>query len=205
MTIRELSILFDVSDVTIRRAIKQAYPELLKHGVETRLTSAQVKQVFGHLWVKGGDTLENNSDKNVGVLPQNAEVAKAVDAQSIVALLRTAADEIDKRDRQIAVLTPKAEIYDEIADAGNAKTVAQVAQVLGTGQKRLFKFMRDSGILNEHNRPYQEHVDAKRLIVRETTVRIGEQIVAHPQVFITGKGELWLAGLLNPVASRLLQ
>ena len=65
--------------------------------------------------------------------------------------------------------------------------------------------MRDSGILNEHNRPYQEHVDAKRLIVRETTVRIGEQIVAHPQVFITGKGELWLAGLLNPVASRLLQ
>lgn len=201
MTIRELSILFEVTDVTIRRAIKKAFPNLLQHGVETRLTSAQVKQVFGHLWVKGGDSLEANSDKNVGVLPQNfvsVPQNAEVNPRDMVRLHRQALDMIE-------AMLPKVEVYDQIADSRNAKTVAQVAQVLGTGQKRLFKFMRDSGILNEHNRPYQEHVDAKRLIVRETTVRIGEQIVTHPQVFITGKGELWLAGLMNPVASRLLQ
>lgn len=201
MTIRELSILFEVTDVTIRRAIKKAFPNLLQHGVETRLTSAQVKQVFGHLWVKGGDSLEANSDKNVGVLPQNfvsVPQNAEVNPRDMVRLHRQALDMIE-------AMLPKVEVYDQIADSRNAKTVAQVAQVLGTGQKRLFKFMRDSGILNEHNRPYQEHVDAKRLIVRETTVRIGGQIVTHPQVFITGKGELWLAGLMKPVASRLLQ
>lgn len=199
MTIKEFSELLDVSIDTVTRAAKSIFPNRFSQGKAAVFNVAESKQIIAAIKHKG--ILTQNAEAH----PQNAEVAKAVDAQSIVALLRTAADEIDKRDKQIAVLEPKAEIHDQIAEAGNAKTVAQVAQVLGTGQKRLFKFMRDSGILNEHNRPYQEHVDAKRLIVRETTVRIGEQIVTHPQVFITGKGELWLAGLMNPVASRLLQ
>lgn len=199
MTFKELADLLGVSAQTVRRAFAKLYPEQIENGLETRMTLTQSKAVVSSMRVKASDRV------SLAEPLQNVKVAVASDAQSIVALLRAAADEIDKRDRQIAVLAPKAEIHDQIADAGNAKTVAQVAQVLGTGQKRLFKFMRDSGILNEHNRPYQEHVDAKRLIVRETTVRIGEQIVTHPQVFITGKGELWLAGLMNPVASRLLQ
>jgi len=199
MTFKELADLLGVSAQTVRRAFAKLYPEQIENGLETRMTLTQSKAVVSSMRVKASDRV------SLAEPLQNVKVAVASDAQSIVALLRTAADEIDKRDKQIAVLAPKAEIHDQIADAGNAKTVAQVAQVLGTGQKRLFKFMRDSGILNEHNRPYQEHVDAKRLIVRETTVRIGEQIVTHPQVFITGKGELWLAGLMNPVASRLLQ
>lgn len=199
MTFKELADLLGVSAQTVRRAFAKLYPEQIENGLETRMTLTQSKAVVSSMRVKASDRV------SLAEPLQNVKVAVASDAQSIVALLRAAADEIDKRDRQIAVLAPKAEIHDQIADAGNAKTVAQVAQVLGTGQKRLFKFMRDSGILNEHNQPYQEHVDAKRLIVRETTVRIGEQIVTHPQVFITGKGELWLAGLMNPVASRLLQ
>jgi len=199
MTFKELADLLGVSAQTVRRAFAKLYPEQIENGLETRMTLTQSKAVVSSMRVKASDRV------SLAEPLQNVKVAVASDAQSIVALLRTAADEIDKRDKQIAVLAPKAEIHDQIAEAGNAKTVAQVAQVLGTGQKRLFKFMRDSGILNEHNRPYQEHVDTKRLIVRETTVRIGEQIVTHPQVFITGKGELWLAGLMNPVASRLLQ
>lgn len=199
MTFKELADLLGVSAQTVRRAFAKLYPEQIENGLETRMTLTQSKAVVSSMRVKASDRL------SLAEPLQNVKVVMSTDSQSIVALLRTAADEIDKRDRQIAVLAPKAEIHDQIADAGNAKTVAQVAQVLGTGQKRLFKFMRDSGILSEHNRPYQEHVDAKRLIVRETTVRIGEQIVTHPQVFITGKGELWLAGLMNPVASRLLQ
>lgn len=199
MTFKELADLLGVSAQTVRRAFAKLYPEQIENGLETRMTLTQSKAVVSSMRVKASDRV------SLAEPLQNVKVAMSTDSQSIVALLRTAADEIDKRDKQIAVLAPKAEIHDQIADAGNAKTVAQVAQVLGTGQKRLFKFMRDSGILNEHNRPYQEHVDAKRLIVRETTVRIGEQIVTHPQVFITGKGELWLAGLMNPVASRLLQ
>ena len=125
MTIKEFSELLDVSTDTVTRAAKSLFPNRFSQGKAAVFTVAESKQIITAIKHKG--ILSQNAE----LLSQNAEVAKAVDAQSIVALLRTAADEIDKRDKQIAVLTPKAEIYDEIADAGNAKTVAQVAQSLG--------------------------------------------------------------------------
>lgn len=216
MTIKELSILFDVSDDTIRRAIQKALPHILKHGVETRLNSQQVKSIFGHLWVKGGTSLSDdynsrrfaevehrqnvgldsmNLRKSVEVPPQNAEV----NPRDMIRLHRQALDMIE-------AMIPKVETYNAICESTNLKSVAQVAQIIGSGQKRLFQFMRDNEILNQYNRPYQQHIDAGRLVVKDTVRLINNNAMTFPQVFFTGKGEVWIAEVFGSIgnANRLL-
>lgn len=196
MTIRELSELLGVSEITVRRAIQKQFPDLIKHGIETILTFEQSKRVIGSLKVSASARIKA-VEKNTDVLRQNV----GLDTESITSMLRAAADAIESRDKQISILAPKAEVHDRIADSTGRKSVAEMAQILGTGQKRLFKFMRDSGILTEHNRPYQSHIDTGRLIVRDTVRMINNHAVAFPQVFFTGKGEVWIAEVFGSIAN----
>lgn len=200
MTIKEIADLLGVSDETIRRSIIKSLPHVLKNGVETNLTFEQAKLIISSLKVKASTRISVATDMNRP--PQNVEVG----AGQLTQMLRAAADAIESRDKQISVLGPKAEIHDRIADSTGRKSVAEMAQILGTGQKRLFKFMRDSGILTEHNRPYQSHIDTGRLIVRDTVRMINNHAVAFPQVFFTGKGEVWIAEVFGSIgnASSLL-
>lgn len=201
MTIRELSELLGVSEITVRRAIQKQFPDLIKNGVETRLTFSQSKHVIASLKISASAKI-SALEQNTVVPRQNVEVG----AGQLTQMLRAAADAIESRDKQISILAPKAEVHDRIADSTGRKSVAEMAQILGTGQKRLFKFMRDSGILTEHNRPYQSHIDTGRLIVRDTVRMINNHAIAFPQVFFTGKGEVWIAEVFGSIdnANRLL-
>lgn len=183
MTIKELSILFDVSDETIRRAIKKANPDLLKHGVEARLTSAQVKSVFGHLWVKGGTSIidDSNSHKSVG-LPQSGEV----NPHEMIRMHRQALDMIE-------MMIPKVETYDAICDSKNLKSVGEVAKIIGTGRNRLFEMLRVLGVIDSRNIPYQQYIEQGYFEVKDTAKQIGGESVTFPVTFFTGKGEVWIS------------
>lgn len=69
-----------------------------------------------------------------------------------------------------AVLEPKAEAFDEFMTAEGDYLIGTVAQMLGTGQNRLFARLRDENILikggRRHNTPYQQYAHHFRVVAR---------------------------------------
>ena len=63
---------------------------------------------------------------------------------------------------QVAELAPKAEFYDQVADATSTFSLGEVAKMLdipGLGRNNLVKFLREEGILMANNVAKQRYVD----------------------------------------------
>ena len=59
-------------------------------------------------------------------------------------------------------MKPKADFFDAVADSKSAIPMNEVAKVLGVrgyGRNNLFEFLREQGILDRNNIPYQRYVD----------------------------------------------
>ncbi|MDV6329153.1 phage antirepressor KilAC domain-containing protein, partial [Idiomarina sp. Sol25] len=69
------------------------------------------------------------------------------------------------------------------------QTVEEIAKVLGTGQNRMFAWLRDQRILMASNLPYQRFIDEGyfRTVERQYTDRRGESHT-YTRTLVTGKG-----------------
>lgn len=54
---------------------------------------------------------------------------------------------------QLAICCTQALFHDSVAEAINCQSVQEIAKVLGTGPNRLFKFMREEGLLMPDSLP----------------------------------------------------
>lgn len=100
------------------------------------------------------------------------------------------AKELECKTATITVLEPKAEYHDRVNDSNGCHTMAEAAQILGTGQNRLFSALRHLGyIVAGSTRPYQAHVDAGLFKVVE---KVFEDVHGvdriNAKTLITGKG-----------------
>ncbi|MBI6944740.1 phage regulatory protein/antirepressor Ant [Pseudomonas putida] len=99
---------------------------------------------------------------------------------------------------KIAEDAPKAKFHDKVADSEGLKPVAEVAKILGTGEKRLFKYLRKHKILISdgatRNTPYQPFLDSGRMDVKCTDYIMPEtgKVKIHSQPLFTGKGLIWI-------------
>lgn len=118
--------------------------------------------------------------------------------------LRLAADQAQQIEEQQHLLAtqqskieqdkPKVEFYDDVADAATCHSMREAAQLLGTGQNRLFAQLRDEGVLSKNNLPMQAHVDAGhfRLVERvHRNPKTGEAML-YSKTLVTGKGVQYL-------------
>ena len=85
--------------------------------------------------------------------------------KTYVEALRALADAEEEKERlslENEEMKPKAEFYDTVAESSTTFEVGVVAKILnfGIGRSKLFKFLRNEGILNPDNIPYQQYVDA---------------------------------------------
>ncbi len=91
------------------------------------------------------------------------EVEKAWNSPEMVMArsLKFAAKQLDSYKREIALLKPKAEFFDQVADSKTAIEIGEAAKVLnmGIGRNKLFQFLREQGILMNNNQPYQQYID----------------------------------------------
>lgn len=84
---------------------------------------------------------------------------------------------------------PKAQFHDAVAEAINCQSIQEIAKVLGTGPNRLFKFLRDEGLLMRDNLPYQQHLDAGYFRVVEKQYNDGRgESHTYTRTLVTGKG-----------------
>lgn len=70
---------------------------------------------------------------------------------------------IEEQDRKIKELQPKAEFFDAVAGSKDAIDMNRAAKLIyeetRLGRNKLFKLLRDKGILMKNNIPYQEYID----------------------------------------------
>lgn len=89
---------------------------------------------------------------------------------------------------------PKVALAEKCLIAQNSQTMLEVAKVLGFGRNKLFALLRDRGILNRNNLPYQQFVDRGYFEVKEHPVEYGDGVVLnYAQTFVTAKGLDYLA------------
>lgn len=76
---------------------------------------------------------------------------------------------------------PKIEFFDAVADSKSAFSMNEVAKVLdykGIGRNKLFEFLREQGILDRYNVPYQRYVDNGWFrVIEQKYVKDGEPVV----------------------------
>lgn len=89
-----------------------------------------------------------------------------------------------------AVMKPKAEFYDTVANTESLFSMADVAKTLdmGMGRNKLFAFLRDKGILDKDNHPYQKYVDAGYLRLIENHYKAGDNDVVYKCTYVKQKG-----------------
>jgi len=71
-----------------------------------------------------------------------------------------------KLEQQIETEAPRVAFAKQVEIAPDAISVAQAAKILGTGQQRLFAFLREIGWITRYNEPYQEKIEAGLLDVK---------------------------------------
>lgn len=70
-------------------------------------------------------------------------------------------EENDRQKQMLAMQAPKVDFYDCVTGSGDTIDMAEVAKVLncGMGRNKIFELLRDKGVLNSKNQPYQQFVD----------------------------------------------
>ena len=101
-------------------------------------------------------------------------------------------------------MKPKAEFFDAVTDSKDAIDMGQVAKVLnypGIGRNKLFEILRDNGILQQNNQPYQKYIDCGyfRVIEQKYEARPGE-IRINIKTLVFQKGIDYIKKLLDKVA-----
>ena len=92
--------------------------------------------------------------------------------------------EVEKRELleiEIKEMTTKADFFDAVADSKSAIPMNEVAKVLGVrgyGRNNLFEFLRDEGILDRNNIPYQRYVDNGWFrVIEQSYMKNGERCI----------------------------
>jgi len=100
----------------------------------------------------------------------------------------------EKLTSQLMKIKPR---YDQFLNAQNAQPMNTVAKVLDTGSKRLFKFLRDKGILMKNNVPYQKYLDRGYFEVKEKNIKVGNKTITISQTLVLPKGKIFIYKLLK--------
>jgi Rha family phage regulatory protein len=115
---------------------------------------------------------------------------------------RAWADAMEKKqlaESQVKELAPKAEFYDTVADSESLMSMADTCKILdmGIGRNKLFALLREKGILQKDNMPYQRFVDAGYFKVVEGKYEANENVVISKTTYVKQKGIDYISKLLS--------
>jgi anti-repressor protein len=127
-------------------------------------------------------------EKKATILEQKFQIPKTY--SEALMLAANQAKEIEQQNIQIKELAPKAEIFDQISDCNNLKSVGTVAKELGIGCKRLFHYMRSIKIImpSPSTIPYQTYIDQGYFKVKTSPIPGTNKNYAT--AYLTAKGEI---------------
>ena len=119
MTIKEIAEIFNCDEITIRRKVKELFPDLIKNGVTTYLNELQVTAI------------KINLDKNVELPKTNLE--KELIIQQALIFQN---EKVNILQKEIEELKPKAISYDTFISSDGLHSIGEVAKMFGTGREK---------------------------------------------------------------------
>ena len=178
MTIKEIADVLQLDERTIQLKAKALFPERIKNGVKTVFNQKEVTLLKLDLEKKFGVETE---------LEQELFIEKALLLQQ---------KKIQGLQNQIDVMTPKALVYDDFIDIKDLHTMSETAKIIGgIGRNKLFVYLKLEKILDKHNIPYQNFVDAGYFQVKvSVNTDINKNI---PVTLVTPKGIEYIKNRLN--------
>lgn len=129
---------------------------------------------------------------------------KLPDFNNPVEAARAWADEVEQKqiiqiERDHAILQieadkPKVIFAEAVRNMQGSCLLGDFAKAIGIGRNRLFKKLRDDGILMQSNKPYQKYCDQGLFVISEQIAFTDANGVTHPSwtTRLTGKGQVWL-------------
>ena len=130
------------------------------------------------------------------------EVEKAWNDPTLVMgrALKLAEKKLESANRSIAIMQPKVDFYDAVADSSTLTSIGNTAKLLGIkglGRNNMYKAMRNIGILNDKNEPYQRYVDAGYFKLVESKYMVGESTVVATTTYATQRGVDYIRKLVK--------
>lgn len=132
--------------------------------------------------------------KNGGYISGQGEMNEV---ELMAKALQVANKVIERRDFAIKLLEqqieedkPKVDFFDTVAESKTAISMNEVAKVLdmGIGRNKLFEFLREDGVLDRRNVPYQKFVDAGWFRVIEQSYMRNSEPVITTKTLVYQKG-----------------
>lgn len=104
------------------------------------------------------------SDVLPSIRKTGAYLSSDIDSEMLFKMAEAMAkkeQEIKLLQAQKAIMEPKADFYDAVVESPDAIDMGAVAKVLdmGIGRNSIFRILREAGILQRDNLPYQKYVD----------------------------------------------
>lgn len=94
-------------------------------------------------------------------------------------------EKIEELKKENEEMKPKAIAYDTYMNTDDIMPIRIVATELKYGRNKLFKLLRDNGILDKYNIPYQRYIENGFFEVKKTKKNNGE---IYDQTFAKNKG-----------------
>ena len=105
--------------------------------------------------------------------------------------LRIADANMKKQVAYIAILEPKAEFFDAVANSSSLILIREAAKVLAIphiGQNILYDILRGVKVLMKNNEPYQKYVNLEYFMVRERQYTVKGEVKVSKTTMVTQKG-----------------
>ncbi len=109
----------------------------------------------------------------------------------VIAKLKVEREEKLAAQRKLEIQAPKVEAYNTMLDSKNAMYIREVAKLLNSpewGEKRLFRFLKNAGVLMENNEPYQKYIDKGYFRVIARTYKVYDEVRTSKTTLVLPKG-----------------
>jgi len=176
ITIKDFAYTVGVDPETIRKHVRELYPDLMRNGLATTLNEEQVTRIKSKM---RPTTLVEGAVTDLEMF----ERAMSVQAWAIA--------KIQEQKAQLAEAQPKIEFHDAVTSSEKCFTMSEAVKLLNLtlGRNKFFMLLRAEKILNHDNEPYQQYVDQNYF--RLTLKHVGHGGTEKVPL-VTGKGLAWL-------------
>ena len=117
-------------------------------------------------------------------------------------LFRLQMTAIEKLNERIRHDKPLVEFANQVAGTDDLIDMNAMAKLaadknFNIGRTRLFRWLKRTGVLMSNNLPYQRYIDRGYFAVKESVFETPTMTKTYQQTFVTGKGQLFIIGLLR--------
>ena len=177
------------------------------------ITEGNVYRLIAHSKLPGAERFERwvfdevlPSIRKHGAYMTSEAIEKALTSPDFLIQLATQLKEEkiarEKAEQKIIEQEPFVNFANKVSDSSNLIDMGKMAKLLkdehiNIGRNRLFKWLREEGILMSNNIPYQRYINGGYFKVIESVYRTPYETKTQQTTMITGRGQIYITERLR--------